>query len=97
MNTVSVHYGDKMIRLVLVWVTQANQTQRLFEVICEGYSCHISCDPASHRESHLGFSLVADGVTYSAKYVHVKTLESSFSLQHIKYEIILYNTTNNHY
>ena len=36
MNTVSVYYRDKIIRLVLVWVTQANQTQRLFEVICEG-------------------------------------------------------------
>jgi hypothetical protein len=31
---------DKIIRLLLVWVTQANQTQRLFEVICVG-SCHI--------------------------------------------------------
>ena len=72
MNTVSVHYGDKMIRLVLVWVTQANQTQRLFEVICEG-SCHIPCDPASHHESHLGFSLVADGVT-SADYMYILLL-----------------------
>ena len=84
MNTVSVHYGDKIIRLVLVWVAQANQTQRLFEVICEG-SCHIPCDPASHHESHLGFSLVADGVT-SAEVPSARNLianhESQFFDEH---------------